>query len=494
MRNVPILTTMLALAVGASCSAQPAQQAQIENAVQLPAAELMHGDARTLSSDFRAATHSVLPAVARIDVVSRRASAVEGAPRLGQNPFQIPFGFPDAPEQNSPVQMGTGSGFVYDASGLVMTNRHVVDGADRVTVHLSDGREFDASVVGADANTDVAVLRLDLPAGTKLSVAALGDGDDVAVGDWVLAVGSPLGLDFSVTAGIVSAKGRSIGILARDGDAPIEAFIQTDAAINPGNSGGPLVDLDGRVVGINTAIQSPTGVFAGYGFAVPIDLARKVARDLERYGEVRRPRLGVQVANVTAADVRVFDLPSTAGAVARAVQAGTAAERAGMHMGDVMVALDGQPVRDASDLMTTLAEREPGDELTVGVIRYGKRLDLHVKLEQFARSESRRADSGAAATDENLLGFDTQEITPQLARQMNLGAETGLVVTDLEPLSPAAAAGVRPGQVLKSINGKDLTSVRAVDLVRSRIKSGDPVSLVVSNGQDDVILNYIARG
>ena len=492
-----ILAATLTAASLAACGTEPAPM--IEEVSAAPATEMLgastQGDARGLSTDFRAATNRVLPAVARIDVVSRATTTTtRGAPRLPQLPFDMP-GLPGLPErgQGAPMRAGTGSGFVFDATGLVMTNRHVVDGAERVNVRLSDGREFGATVVGADANTDIAVLRLDVPEGTSLPVAALGEADMMAVGDWVLAVGSPLGLDFSVTAGIVSATGRSIGILAREGDAPLEAFIQTDAAINPGNSGGPLVDLDGRVIGVNTAIESPTGSFAGYGFAVPIDLARKVANDLVQYGEVRRPRLGVQVANATDADAKVFDLPSVSGAVVRMVQSGTAADRAGVRMGDVIVALDGRAVADASALTTTLAEHQPGDELTIGIIRYGERLDVEVELEQFTRSASPLAERGSAARGADLLGFDVQPLTPDLARRLNIDAAGGLVVTSVQPMSAAAAAGVRPGQVVKSVDGRDVESAADLERVRSGIEAGDAVSLVVSSGGNDVILNFIAR-
>lgn len=491
MRKTRILAAALALAPLAACGGEVAQPVQAQDTA--PALEVSRGDARDLSTDFRAATNRVLPAVVRVDVVSRPTN-VRGNQQMPQMPFPLPFdipGMPEAPEGG--IQGGTGSGFVFDASGLVLTNRHVVDGAERVMVRMSDGREFSASVVGADPNTDVAVIRLDLPKGETLTAAALGDSDELGVGDWVLAMGSPLGLDFSVTAGIVSATGRSIGILAGEGDAPLEAFIQTDAAINKGNSGGPLVDLDGRVIGINSAIESPTGYYAGYGFAVPIDVARKVANDLVQYGEVRRPRLGVQVADVTAADAKVFELPSLQGAVARAVQPGTAAERAGLRMGDVIVALDGEAVRNASDLTTALAEKQPGDEVTLGIIRYGERLDRTAKLEQFERSGDGRVASQSSARGENLLGFDAQPLTPELARRMRIDFDEGFVITNVQPLSGAAAAGVRPGQILRKIDGEEITSERAFESVRDRIEPGDAVSIVVANGDDDVIVNYIAR-
>jgi serine protease Do len=485
------LPGLLAMGV-AACNSGVAQTPAGDLAERsAPAMEVTsNGSARALSADFRAAASVVMPAVVRVDV-TQQAPAVATNRRMPANPFGLPFDMPQQPESGLP-RAGTGSGFIYDASGLVLTNRHVVDGADRVVVRLSDGREFNATTVGADANTDVAVLRLDVPDGGDLPVLALADADDIGVGEWVLAVGSPMGLDFSVTAGIVSAKGRSIGILARDGGAPLEAFIQTDAAINPGNSGGPLVDLDGRVVGINTAIQSSTGVFAGYGFAVPIGVARKVAQDLVQFGEVRRPRLGVQVTDANAADAKVFSLPSVSGAMIRSVQEGTVAAKAGLRMGDVVVALDGRPIVDASGLTTALASRKPGDEVELGVIRYGERMTLAVRLEQFS-TDNERARTRAAARAPDLLGFDAAAIDGRLARELGERAGDGLVITSVEPAGSAARAGLRPGTVIRSINGTDVRTRADLDRVRSTIDAGDAVSLVVSTADGEVMINYLAR-
>src|SRR5690606_3071574 len=239
---------------------------------------------------------------------------------------------------------GSGSGFIISPDGYVMTNNHVVENASRVTVTLTDRRQFDATVVGRDPNTDVAVLKID---GDNLPTVQLGNSDELQVGDWVLALGYPLSLGETVTAGIVSAKGKNIGIMGRNEEAaaPLEHFIQTDAAINPGNSGGPLVNLRGEAIGINSAIASPTGTYSGYGFAVPIRLAKRVADDLIRYGTVHRPRLAVQIKDVEPADIDVFGLPGADGSVVTVVQDGPA-RLAGVQAGDVIVAVDGQRVRD----------------------------------------------------------------------------------------------------------------------------------------------------
>src|SRR5690606_26812845 len=260
--------------------------------------------AARLSGAFRVAADRALPAVVYIQVATH-PRLVRNA--LRSNPsLRIMPGVPD--EMRVEPQMGAGSGAIMDAEGHVLRNRHVVRDADEIVVKLVDGREYSAEVVGTDPSTDVAVIKLVTRGNERLPVAQIGDSDQLQVGDWVLALGNPLGLTFTVTAGRVTARGRPTGLLQGESETPLEAFIQTDAAINPGNSGGPLVDLQGRVVGINTAIQSPNGVNAGYGFAIPINLAHKVAVDLIRYGAVRRPRLGVLIETPTEADVAAYGL------------------------------------------------------------------------------------------------------------------------------------------------------------------------------------------
>ncbi|HEY0809925.1 MAG TPA: trypsin-like peptidase domain-containing protein, partial [Longimicrobiales bacterium] len=284
-----------------------------------------------LSAAFRGASEQALPSVVHIRVTTQAT-----ARRTTQRTLPFPF-FDDNEDPQQPRRgMGTGSGFVFDGRGYILTNNHVVENAERVLVTFVDGREYTAQVIGSDPQTDVGVIKIEPRNGERFAPVSLGSSDDTHVGDWVIALGNPLNLQFTVTAGIVSAKGRALGILERGGanaGTGLESFIQTDAAINPGNSGGPLIDLRGRVVGINSAIESPTGFFAGAGFAIPIDLARKVAGDIIEFGHVRRPRLGVEVGPVSAADAEAFRLPAVAGAVMRAVTPGQPAARAGIEMG-----------------------------------------------------------------------------------------------------------------------------------------------------------------
>jgi serine protease Do len=436
------------------------------------------------TSAFQNATAQALPSVVYVQVEARpRMTAMP----LGQ--FGVPMQ-PRAP-QGSPapqaplLPMGSGSGVFFREGGYILTNNHVVQQAERVTVTLYDRRSLEAEVVARDPSTDIAVVRVQ---GDKLPVARLGESDSLKLGQWVLALGSPLGLQFSVTAGIVSATGRSIGILAaptrgeEDGGnqaAPLEDFIQTDAAINPGNSGGPLVDLDGRVIGINTAIASPTGTFAGYGFAVPISLAKVVADHLIRFGEVRRPYLGVALDDVEPVDVRVYSLPSPGGAEVIRVEADSPAERAGIRLGDVIVQLGPTRVATVAELQAALARLEGNTSVAVRINRYGKEVTVNV-TPGVVRSGTRpqpRATPDAPAR----AGL-------QVAQQ---GGR--VVIGGVQPYSSAARAGVRAGQVVVSANGREIGSVDQLAEVVRGARDG-ALSLVVEDPQAGrIIINYELR-
>jgi serine protease Do len=443
--------------------------------------------ARALSNAFRSAADRALPAVVQV--------AVEREARTATTPQQMPdffrfFGIPDD-QMQVPPQSGTGTGFIFDSAGHIITNNHVIADAARVRVRLVDGREFSATVTGRDESTDIAVVKIEPDGGGALPTVTFGDSDSLRVGDWVLALGNPLGLDFTVTAGIVSARGRQIS--ARPG--ALEAFIQTDAAINPGNSGGPLVDLLGRVVGVNTAIAGGSR-FVGYGFAVPIDLARRVVSDLLEHGYVRRPRLGIRVSDVTAVDAEAYRLPSVSGAEVNGVEAGSPADRAGLQVGDVVVALDGQPVSDATALTTGLVRHEPGEEVRLTVIRGGARRELTVRLGEFDRpapaSGARpSADGGPGAT----LGLQLQMLTPQLRSQLGVTATDGVVIAGVQPYSAAAAAGVRTGQLLLQINGQPVRSIDDARRMAGTLRAGSVASLRVRDPElGETIINYRVGG
>ena len=432
-----------------------------------------------LSATFRAAASKALPAVVYIRVASR--------PQVAQRPNfpGLPPGFFGAPDDGSAEpQLATGSGFIYDSRGYIMTNNHVVADATQVTVRLVDGREYAARVVGRDPNTDVAVIQITPRNGETLPTVQLANSDQAQVGDWVVALGNPLGLDFTVTAGIVSAKGRgNLGILRdRQGATALEAYIQTDAAINPGNSGGPLVDLMGRVIGINSAIESPTGYFTGAGFAIPINLASRVAQDLVRFGAVHRPRLGITVGPVGPADAELYGLPSVSGALVKGVQPGTPAASAGLQPGDVVVAIDGQAIRTDIDLTTSLAEKQPGDVVTLALYRNKQRQNVQVRLGQFETTRAPTTPGAARPSSEQLLGLSVVPLTPQIAQQLGVNRTSGVVISGVNPLS-GAAGQVGRGQILLSINGQPVRAVGDVERIAATLRPGQIVSLRVFDAQ-----------
>jgi serine protease Do len=451
---------------------------------ELPAV-LDTASAAGLSTAFRGAASVALPAVVQIQVVARRQA------QAGRNPFRFPgFG-----NEEPRLSQGTGSGFIIDSDGHILTNYHVVQGAERVSVVLVNGRDYSAEVVGGDPNTDIAVIRIVARNGEDFPVSQLGDSDALRVGDWVLALGNPLGLEFTVTAGIVSAKGRNIRILENEERTSLEAFIQTDAAINPGNSGGPMVDLLGRVVGINTAISSETGFFAGAGFAIPINLARKVAGDLIRHGVVHRPRLGVEIRDVNAPDAEVFRLPSVAGAVI-ATAPGEVAARGGLQMGDVIVSVEDFPIRNVSELQARVALYSPGDRVRIGYVRYGEAREAAVQLGEFeATREARPATASRPATGAALLGFTVQQVNPESARPRNWRPEWRVQVSEVDPNGAAPMQG--PGAVLLQLNGREVTTPRDVERLAGSLRTGDVVSLVIVNPAEPNpqprILNYRVR-
>jgi serine protease Do len=313
-----------------------------------------------------------------------------------------------------------------------------------------------------------------------------------------VALGYPLQLGSTATAGIVSAKGRRLGIIGRsdEAQAPLEHFIQTDAAINPGNSGGPLVDLEGRAIAMNSAIASPTGYYSGYGFAVPIDLVRRVADDLIQHGEVRRPKLGVAIADVTPADAEVYRLEKPAGAAVSQVERGSPAEKAGVQLGDVIVGVDGKAVAASGDLMELLARSDPNRAVTLDVVRYGKKLQLAVKLGSFEPAvKAARTTEGAREDGLSLLGFSAAELTPQLARRLDLKDASGVVVVRIEESGGAAQAGLAPGMVIERLNGKAIGKLADLSAAAAEVRPGRAVSLIVRlpDGRQSII-NYRVRG
>jgi serine protease Do len=463
---------------------------------QAPAPVAAMVSADNLSGAFRAASGAALPGVVHVRVTqSARNVSSQLPPELRGTPWEEMFRGQGGGEPRA----GSGSGFILSPDGYILTNNHVVEGADRVNVVLADKREFEARVIGRDPNTDVAVVKIDA---RNLPTVRLGDADALEVGDWVLALGYPLDLGQTTTAGIVSAKGRSIGIMGRSGaEAPLEHFIQTDAAINPGNSGGPLVDLQGRVVGITSAIASPTGFYSGYGFAVPINLARRVAEDLMRDGRVHRPMIGVEIRDATSADAEVFGLPSPDGAVVSAEPRGPAAS-AGLRLGDVIVAVDGSAVKGSGDLMETVMRKRPGDRVALDVIRYGDRRRVQVRLEEY-QAESRRAGADrrgggdeveeVAAVEPGKLGFRAETVTGEIARELGMDRAEGVVISEVDGGGPAASV-LRRGMVVERVNGRAVRSLEELRAAADAVRPGQAVSVQVrlADGRETII-NYRAR-
>jgi Do/DeqQ family serine protease len=489
------------LAVLAGCGGSADAQAQTREAARAEVRERLGSGstpidtatAAALSSAFRAAAERALPAVVYVSVEQEAQVARGRTPQMPQGipeEFRRFFQFPDEENFQAPPQQGAGSGFIIDAEGHIVTNHHVVANASRLMVRTVDGREYNAEVVGSDPNTDIALIKVNPGQGEELPVINFADSDNVRVGDWVLALGNPLGFDFTVTAGIVSAKGRRVTPQAEH----LESFIQTDAAINMGNSGGPLVDLLGRVVGVNTMIAGGGNRFVGYGFAVPSNLAQRVVRDLRQYGYARRPRLGVTVSDITSADAEVYRLDTMRGADIGSVEAGSPADAAGIEVGDVVVALNGRQIADSNDLTTSLARFNPGERVTLTILRQGQSREIQVTLGEFPRPESTRTEAEPENRTELLLGFAAAPLTPRIAQQLEIDATSGVVVTGVQPSSPAAQAGLRPGQIIQQINGQEVGRAEDVARIAAGLKPGDVVSVRVRDPQrGETIVNFRTR-
>jgi len=429
-----------------------------------------------LSNAFINIAEAVTPAVVRIEV-ERRAPA--GAGRGGGLPGELerllPFPQQDPRGQQPPPQIGGGSGFIVSEDGYILTNDHVVSGASRLTVTLPDRRQYDATVVGTDPTTDVAVIRIQ---DRNLPTLSFGSSEDVRVGEWVLAVGNPgfgggSSLDYTVTAGIISALGRPLPLiqeeLQRQGSEisqfAIADFLQTDAVINPGNSGGPLVNVRGQVIGINSAIASRTGFYQGYGFAVPMDLARRVMEDLIEYGQVRRPLLGVQMTNVDLEDADYLGLPRAAGALVSMITEGSGAEAAGLQVDDVIVAIDGEPVDRSSQLQTRIAQRRPGDRVQVRFYRDGRIQETTVRLgEAPLQGTPQRTARGEPSAVE------------RLGIEIGTNQQGEVILRDVAPGSAAARRGIVPMGRILAINDEPVSSLDDARRLMDEFQAGDVVS------------------
>jgi serine protease Do len=437
----------------------------------------------SLSDAFASLAERVKPSVVYIES-SHKRSAVDG-PQIPHGLAPFFRGLPPG-HARPEVERGSGSGFIVSTDGDILTNAHVVDSADRVIVRLLDRREFPARVLGTDPNTDIALLHIDA---TGLIPAALGNSDEARVGEWVLAVGNPLGenLSFTVTSGIISAKGRTLA-LPNQTERSIQDFIQTDAAINPGNSGGPLLNVRGEVIGINSAIASETGFYTGYGFAIPINIARQVEDQLAHGGRVRRAMLGIRVKDAGETDARYVGLPDIRGVVVEDLGSPESpARRAGFLEGDVIVAVDGKPIQYVGQVQQVIAFHKPGDDVAVDIARKGGvRRTLHVRVEE-APAELATA---AAHPDRNADDNSSSATLAGLGIAVAPGEEDnvhGLVVTAVDQDGPCADRVYPPEDggpdVIVSIEGRKVRSPSEAQSVIQAAGHGAIVELVVYNPQ-----------
>jgi serine protease Do len=432
--------------------------------------------ANSAMPDFPLITQRYGPAVVNISVTgTRKTSGIAVDPEALSDPFEFFRRFQRGQGRATPREVptrGMGSGFIVSPNGVILTNAHVVKDANEVTVKLTDRREYRAKVLGSDPKTDVAVLKIEA---NNLPVVTIGNTKDLRVGEWVLAIGSPFGFENTVTAGVVSAKGRS---LPDDSAVP---FIQTDVAVNPGNSGGPLFNSRGEVIGMNSQIYSQSGGYQGVSFAIPIDVAARVKDQIVATGKVQHAQLGVTVQEVNQQLADSFKLDRPEGALVSSVQKGSAAEKAGLQPGDVIRSANGQPIVASGDLPAIVGLSKPGDKLDMEVWRQGKKVALSARLgnvtEKVAKAEDKSEASGGGK-----LGLALRPLEEGEKRQAGVGA--GLLVEDVS--GAAARAGVEPGDVVLAVNG---TPAKSVEQVRAILaKSDKSVALLIQRGEDKIFV------
>lgn len=397
----------------------------------------------------------------------------------GENFFD--WFFRQAPDNGSPQprqrsQLAQGSGFIINAEGYIITNVHLVGNAQSITVQLTDVDTYPAKVIGIDPETDIALIKIDAP---DLKALELADSDQVEVGEWVLAVGNPFGLSHSVTAGIVSAKSRTgVGIAA------YEDFLQTDAAINPGNSGGPLVNLEGKVIGVNTAIISRTGGNLGIGLAIPSNMVKYIYDQLLKEGQVVRGYLGVSIQDLTPSLARSFGAEGTRGVLIPSVTEGSAADNAGVQKGDIITAIEGQEVTSADELRNRVALYKPGANVKIEVLRDGQRRTLDVEIgkrpSELAAARERQTPESDVGRN---LGLVVRNITEEMAARLDLQGQQGVIITQVEPGSLAAQAGLQPGMLITEVNRKPVSNTRQFARAVNEAKQEDSILLLVSTGQ-----------
>jgi serine protease Do len=427
--------------------------------------------------DFTALVEKEGAAVVNITVerATPAADSREGPPqgRGQQLPFPFsPFGQSPFGQMPQPMpQTAQGSGFIIKPDGYILTNAHVVGSGGEVTVRLTDKREFKAKVIGADPRSDVALIKIDAK---NLPVVQIGDANKAKVGEWVAAIGSPFGFENSISAGIVSAKGRALP------DESIVSFIQTDVAVNPGNSGGPLFNLNGEVIGINSMIYSRTGGYMGVSFAIPIDVAMDVANQLQSNGKVTRGRLGVQIQGLSQELAKTFGMKEPKGALVASVEPGSPADKAGFKSGDVILEFDGKPVTESRELPRMVAMTKPGTEAKVKIYRQGEEKNLTVSVGEMKPEKTAAAERSQAAPETGKLGLAVQDLTAEQKDQLEV--KGGVVVGAVQ--GAAAKAGIQEGDVVLAVNGEPIQSAKQFKQLIDKAAEGKPLALLIQRGEN----------
>jgi serine protease Do len=440
-----------------------------------------------ISDAFEQAANRVSPSV--VPIYAEQVVQAQGQMNLpddafkdffGEDFFRRFFGAPAQPQKQTVRSLG--SGVIVSKDGHILTNNHVVQGASKLTVVLGDKKSYDAKILGTDPQSDVAVIKINAD---NLPAATFGDSDNVQVGQWVIAVGNPFELMHTVTHGIISAKGRSsVGL------ATYEDFIQTDAPINPGNSGGALADLDGNVIAINTAISTPTGGNVGLGFAIPINMARRIMDELLSKGKVVRGYLGLMPQDIDDSLAKALKLRDTKGALIGQVTPGGPADKAGIKVGDVVVDFNGNKVDDSNAFRNAVAQTPPGTEAKIGLLRNGQKLEVTARLAERPKEASEKPAPSEApeARPSRKLGLSVQTLTPDIAQQLGLDNDKGVVVADVTPGSPGDDAGLQRGDLIKEVNRVPVRTAQEFERAIQSLKKGDSAALLVRRGEASFFL------
>jgi serine protease Do len=430
------------------------------------------GQDHLIPATFADVAAKVSPAVVNIStekMVSRRfpfpmPRGREGVPDQFEEFFDRFFGG-EGPMRDR-KEKSLGSGFIIDPSGLIITNNHVIEGADDIVVNMSDEKEYRAELLGRDPKTDLAVIKI--TGNGVFPSLTLGDSGNVRIGDWVVAIGNPFGLEHTVTAGILSARGRAIGA------GPYDDFLQTDASINPGNSGGPLLNLDGEVIGINTAIVAHG---QGIGFAIPTSMAKGIIAQLTEKGRVVRGWLGVLIQQVTPELAKSFNLKDESGALVADVTPGGPAEKAGLKRGDVIIDFNGRPIKEWSELPVVVADTPVGTAAKVTVVRNGKEIVYTVTLGELKDDETL-----TASTDSRDLGLTVEQLTPELAKQLGVSVDEGVIISGIADDSPAAESGLKPGDVILELNREQVKDIADYRRIAGQVEKGETVLFLIKRG------------